>query len=49
MTWTQLKEQLIADFKAGQLSLIAFGILLAILQALEREGFAAPEERELQW
>jgi hypothetical protein len=43
MTWAELKQQARADFKEGRLSFLAFGILVAILNTLEREGFTVAE------
>jgi len=38
MTIAEMKKQAIADFRTGQLSLLALTIILAILDVLERAG-----------
>lgn len=43
MTWDELKQQAIADFKAGKLGLLALGILLACLDSLENSGLSTDE------
>jgi hypothetical protein len=43
MTWQELKQQAIADFKTGKLGLLALGILLACLDVLEKSGLSADE------
>ncbi len=43
MTWHELKQEAIADFKAGKLGVFALGILLGLLDSLENSGLSVDE------